>query len=173
VKSLLRKCTTFLRMPVREKYWFFLVWIISGPVRAALLLLPFRKMTPVLGEHCGKLQLTALASVEQRQRAWRIGRVTELAASYTPWQSKCLVQACAASILLRYYRIPYVMHLGVARDSEDTDTDGSAMKAHAWLSVGPRIVTGRDGHRAFTIVSTFVSPALLNKPGDNGVLDAS
>ncbi|EAU55005.1 hypothetical protein AL013_02105 [Mariprofundus ferrooxydans] len=160
-------------MPGREKCWFCLVWIISGPIRAGLLLLPFRKMAPMLGEHCSNLQLAAVVGDTQRQRAWRIGRITELAASYTPWQSKCLVQACAASILLRYYRIPYVMHLGVARDSEDTDTDGSAMKAHAWLSVGPRIVTGRDGHRAFTIVSTFVSPALLNKPGDNGVLDAS
>lgn len=157
MKSLLRKFGTFLRMPVREQCWFFWIWIVSGPIRAGLLQLPFRKMAPMLGEHCSNLQLAAVVSEEQRQRAWRIGRVTELAASYTPWESKCLVQACAASLLLRYYRIPYVMHLGVTRGGEAEDV----LKAHAWLSVGPWIVTGRDGHRAFTIVSTFTSPALL------------
>nr|WP_241696916.1 lasso peptide biosynthesis B2 protein [Mariprofundus sp. KV] len=166
---MLRKCGTFLRMPIREKFWFFWIWLISGPIRAALLLLPFRKMAPMLGEHCSNLQLAAIASDEQKQQAWRIGRIVELAASYTPWESKCLVQACMASILLRRYGIPYVIHLGVTRGDGVQD----ALKAHAWLSVGPWIVTGRDGHRTFTIVSTFVSPGLFATIKDQEIAHAS
>lgn len=146
--------------------------MLSAPIRAGLLLLPFRKMVPLLGQHQSNIQLTSVVSEAQRQRAWRIGRITELAAGYTPWESKCLVQACAASILLRYYRIPYVMHLGVTRGGENADA-GNALKAHAWLSVGPWIVTGGDGHRAFTIVSTFVSPELLTAIHGDGASRAS
>lgn len=157
MRSLLRKCSSFLHIPAREKLWFCWLWLLSGMIRAAVLLLPFRKLAPMLGEHCSNLQLATLASEEQKQLAWRIGRMVDLAASYTPWESKCLVQACAASLLLRHYDIPYVIHLGVSRGGEV----GDVLKAHAWLAVGPWIIAGRDGHRAFTIVSTFVSPELL------------
>jgi len=154
----LRKCISFVRIPFREKIWFLWLFFLSGLIRAALLILPFRFIAPWLGLHHQNYQLASVASGQQRLMAWRIGRITELVASYTPWQSKCLVQAMAAKMLLAHYQIPYVLHLGVTKAAgQDLD----ALKAHAWLSVGPWIITGREGHRAFTIVSTFVAPSIL------------
>lgn len=166
--ALLRKCVSFLRLPVREKFWFFWLFLLSGPIRAAILLLPFRWLAPRIGVHYENLQLATVVSEEQRMLAWHIGRMMELAAAYTPWESKCLVQAIATKVLLAHYRIPYVLYLGVTKGP-----DGSELKAHAWLSVGPWIITGRDGHRAFTIVSTFVSPLLLTVGVVDGTVNES
>jgi len=157
MKILLRKFASFMRTPLREKLWFFWLFFLSGLIRAALLILPFRLLAPWLGQHHQNYQLASVTSEQQRLMAWRIGRITELATSYTPWQSKCLVQAMAAKALLAHYKIPYVLHLGVTKAGQSID----ALKAHAWLSVGPWIITGREGHRAFTIVSTFVAPSIL------------
>ncbi|GMR00476.1 MAG: hypothetical protein BMS9Abin18_1326 [Zetaproteobacteria bacterium] len=158
---LLRKCISFVRIPFREKLWLFWLFLLSGLIRACLLVLPFRCIAPWLGLHHQNYQLASVTSEQQKLMAWRIGRITELAASYTPWQSKCLVQAMAAKVLLAHYRIPYVLHLGVTKAAGQSF---DALKAHAWLSVGPWIITGREGHRAFTIISTFVAPSILN-PG--------
>jgi len=156
--------TLFFRLPAREKLWFVFAWFLSGVIRLFLLILPFRWIAPRLGLHLNNTQLCAVTPEKQRKLAWRIGKITELACKYTPWQSKCLVQAMVARTLLGYYKIPYVMHLGVAK----TDNAEDLLKAHAWLSVGPWIITGRDGHKQFTIVSTFISPAVLGQPSPTG-----
>jgi len=164
MNRILRKFRSFLAIRNREKFWFFLLNVLSGLIRAAILTIPFRRIAPYMGRHFRNEQLAALATQEQLQTAWRIGRITDLVARYTPWESKCLVQAIMVRALLGYYNIPYVMHLGVTKSmaQESGVEGGSILKAHAWLSVGPWIVTGRDGHRAFTIVSTFVQPSLFD-----------
>jgi len=163
MNRILRKCRNFLSLRNREKVWFVFLFILSAWVRLLILTLPFRRIAPCLGAHYQNHQLAAIASKDQLYTAWRIGRVTELATKYTPWQSKCLVQAILARILLGYYSIPYVMHLGVRKSAPITDIqqEENILKAHAWLSVGPRIITGREGHRAFAIVATFIQPSLL------------
>ena len=164
MNPILRKIRTFLAMRSREKLWFFLLFVLSGIARAAILTVPFRHVAPYLGRHYQNEQLACIATKEQLQTAWRIGRITESVSKYTPWQSKCLVQAMMVRSLLGYYDIPYVMHLGVTKSQAGEGTtvgDENVLKAHAWLSVGPWIVSGREGHRAFTIVSTFVQPSLL------------
>jgi len=149
--------TLFLRLPAREKAWFMFAWLFSGIVRASLLSIPFRWIAPRLGTHFNNTQLCALTTEDKRKLAWRIGKITELATKYTPWESKCLVQAMVARVLLGYYKIPYIMHLGVTK-TEDPD---NLLKAHAWLYVGPWVITGREGHKQFTVVSTFITPSLL------------
>jgi len=137
-----------------------LLFLFSGLARAAILLLPFRFLAPLLGQHYKNVSLAALVTEDQRLIAWRIGRITESACKYTPWESKCLVQALIARSLLAWYHIPYVLYLGVCKAGA-SENQGEELKAHAWLSVGPWIITGREGHKAFTIVSTFVQPSLL------------
>ena len=163
MNRMLRKCRTFLTMRHREKIWFLFLFPLSGLIRAAILTIPFRHVAPYLGRHHQNYQLAALATKNQMQTAWRIGRITELASKFTPWDSKCLVQVVMVRCLLAYYKIPYVIHLGVvkARTGAEPLENGELMKAHAWLAVGQWIVSGREGHKAFTIVSTFVQPALL------------
>jgi len=166
MKLLWRKICSFLSIKNREKLWFFLLFILSGFSRAAVLTLPFRRVAPYLGRHFQNTQLAALVSEKQLRTAWRIGRITELTAAYTPWQSKCLIQAMMAKFLLSYYDIPYVMYLGVTKSAARAagKQDANNLQAHAWLTVGPWVITGREGHRAFTIVSTFVTPSLLESP---------
>lgn len=151
------KLATFLQFPLRDKIWFAVLYAGSGVVRLALLMFPFRWYMRLLGRQYKNTQLSVLVNEQQREQAWRIGSITALAAKYTPWESKCLVQASVAILLLGYYKIPYVMYCGVSRSRDGT----GELKAHAWLSVGPWVVTGRDGHTAFTITSTFVAPAIL------------
>ena len=160
LKRLIRKLITFYRIPLREKLWLTFLYPYSGIIRAATLLLPFNQLAKLLGHHSQNVQLSSLATEEEYLRASRIGRITEITSRYTPWKSKCLVQAIMARTLLGYYGIPYVFHFGahITGDSKES------MKAHAWVKVGPRIITGRKGHKSYGIVATYTSlPLGLNE----------
>ncbi len=157
MRRLLRNGQRFARLSRREQVWFVLLFVGCGLARAALLTLPFRRLVPYMGAHAEQGSCPPEVSEDQQRLARRIGRLTALAAQYTPWQSACLVQALVAARLLAYYHIPYVLHLGVAKTTPPSD----GFQAHAWLRVGPWIVTGREGYQAFTVVGTFVAPATL------------
>jgi Transglutaminase-like superfamily len=153
-----RKLHTVWRLPYREKLWVLLLYPYSGIVRASLYLFHFKVLSQVLGQHYQNHTLSPLVSKSQRMRAWRIGQIVELTARYTPWESKCLVQAVMARTLLGFYGIPYIIHVGALMTHDDKDP----LKAHAWVKVGALIIAGREGHQAFAIVSSFVSKSLLN-----------
>ena len=57
-------------------------------------------------------------------------------AAHLPWRADCLVQALAAERWLRREGIASCLHLGVPKVKAD------ALQAHAWLTVGERIVIG-------------------------------
>lgn len=80
-----------------------------------------------------------------RRIGWAIGAVSR----YTPWESKCLVQAIVAKLLLRRQLLPNTLYLGVANG------DAGKLVAHAWIRTGTRVVTGGYGLDAYTIVATF------------------
>lgn len=142
------KLKTFLvRMPLRKRIWFILMWPLMGLLRVAILVLPFKAYGWLLGRHRGLKQISMLASQQQIELAWRIGACADLTSRYTPWESKCLVQALTCAIWCRWYRIPYVAYLGVRKDEQ------AVMKAHAWVRVGPAVITGREGHTAYTVVA--------------------
>lgn len=150
----IRKFRTLLGLPLREKFWLLLLFFLSGVTRAVLLTLPFRSLAPFLGNHYQKVELSPIVSQAQLQLARQIGQCCETIARYTPWESKCLVQAIMATALLKWYCIPYVLHLGVAKSDQPGD---EKLLAHAWVKVGPSVITGRAGHQNFCVVSTFVS----------------
>ncbi len=143
-------------MPIRDKVWLCPLFIYSGIVRLAILILPFRTLAPLLGQHHRNVQLSPLATPIQLEQAWRIGRIVRTATRWTPWQSKCLVQAILVRSLFTYYEIPYVLYLGTTL----TEEGEAPMKSHAWIKVGPWIVIGREGHRKYHVVGSFISPLL-------------
>lgn len=159
-----RKLQTAIRLPWLEKLWILFLMPVSGIARAALLVIPFRYLSRCFGMHHQNIPLSVIVPQQQLQMAWRIGRVCELVSRYTPWQSMCLVQAIMAKTLLSLYRIPCVLYFGVAKTPSDPPSgdDDKALKAHAWLMVGPWIITGRGNQQAFTVVSTFVSRSVFN-----------
>ena len=123
------------------------VFVSLGLVRLALLLLPFRYISPGLGTHSAE---TAMDDTGSLPVVRRIGWAVEAAARYTPWDSKCLVQAVVAQHLLRRRGIKSTLYLGVAKDPVE------GLKAHAWLRVGRQTVTGGGG-QSYTVVSTFAA----------------
>ncbi len=156
--KLFKKSRTVWRLPVREKCWILFLYPYSGLIRLMILTVPFKWLSYLLGQHYQNHQLSPLVSDSQRLVAWRIGRITELTACYTPWESKCLVQAIMARTLLGFYHIPYIIHLGAKMSNEIN----LPMKAHAWVKVGGWVIAGREGHRRFGIVSSFVAPSVID-----------
>lgn len=59
-------------------------------------------------------------------------------AARLPWKADCLVQAMAAEHWLKRAGIASTLHFGVPRDK------AHRLEAHAWLTVGTRVVTGGD-----------------------------
>lgn len=118
--------------------------------RMQLLFLPFRRIAPKLGnlDQTGSfdtLDEIALTTVRP------VARSIKTMAKYVPWQSKCLVQAMAGKRMLSKRGIETTLYLGVNKQ-------GSDMKAHAWLRVGPHYITGGNGEPEYTVVRTFHNP---------------
>lgn len=129
------------RSPLLVEAFFWL-----GIARLAILIFPFRRIEPYLGRRMAESALEAPPDNGQlREVAWAVNRVSR----YTPWQSKCLVQAIAAKRMLQSRNIVSTLYLGVARSGAKT------LEAHAWLRSGPAYVTGGQERKDFTVVAMF------------------
>ena len=64
---------------------------------------------------------------------------------YLPWKGKCLVQALTGKILLRLLGLSGTIYLGVKKEDDK-------LKAHAWLIAGNTFISGKEGHKKFTVV---------------------
>lgn len=149
--ALRRKVASWWAKPRREKIWFVPALILLGIVRCVLLIVPFRHIAPLLGKAIQETSLEPQADESEIAYALSIGHAIELAASYTPWESKCLAQAITARVLLGFNYLPYSLFLGVHNGTAE------GMRAHAWVCTGSAVVTGEKSCQEFTVVSTFVS----------------
>jgi hypothetical protein len=124
-----------------------------GTLRAAILVLPFRRITRLMGLAPG--ENLGAADPALAERAARVGWAVRTVASRTPWQSACLAQALAGAILLRRHGLPGTIYLGVAKEAGAAN----ALTAHAWLRCGDAILTGAAGRERFAVVAAFAWPA--------------
>jgi hypothetical protein len=124
-------------------------FLLLGAARLALIILPFKWLAVTLGRHMEEPGKEMNPSVVRCARM--IGQAVCAAANYTPWKSVCLPQAVAAKWMLKRRRIAATLYLGVSKDGSKPQE----LAAHAWLRCGTLILTGRDGHRRFTVVSKF------------------
>jgi hypothetical protein len=131
------------RLLLLEAFWLL------GIARLAVLALPFKWLAVSLGRHMSETDAPIRAADLHLARS--VGRAVCSAASYTPWESVCLPQAVAAQWMLKRRHVACTLYLGVAKD----EVTPEKLKAHAWLRCGDLILTGREGHRKFTVVSTF------------------
>ena len=142
---------------MREKLWLCGMYPLSGLLRVGLALAPFRYWAPYLGREVSDRPFCPLATESQERLAWRIGRTCALAARYTPWETKCLAQAILTRTWLGRFRIPYVVHIGVKKAGPGAP---DPFAAHAWVQVGRLVVCGRQGHAAFTVLSSYADKRL-------------
>lgn len=135
-----------------------LAFVGLGLARAAVLLLPFPRLSRWLGASIGAVALMPLATPAQMRRASLIGRVIGKMARYTPWNSNCLAQALLARMLLGALHIPYALHLGLLPKAV---APGETL-AHAWVVCGRVFVTGDNGFANYPVVAVFVSAGLAS-----------
>lgn len=77
-------------------------------------------------------------SPEQDGLVERVADVIPRVAARLPWRADCLVQAKAAQHWLARSGIASSLHFGVPKEKQPE------FEAHAWLTVGSRVVTGGD-----------------------------
>lgn len=122
-------------------------FILLGICRVLILTVKFKRIAPYLGilmkESSTEVLYKDLYVVENI--AWAINNSSK----FTFWESKCLVQAITAKVMLRRRKIKSTIYFGVFKDEDNK------IKAHAWVRCGNMIVNGEKGKEKFTIVSVF------------------
>ncbi|UZW14952.1 lasso peptide biosynthesis B2 protein [Clostridium pasteurianum] len=145
--QLLRKLKKIVKLPQRDKKILLEAFSISGLVRWAILFIPFRKLSVIYGKSNGE---TAIEVPEdEKEIIFRIGWAVEQISYRTPWESKCLVKALTAQIMLARRKVSSTLYLGVAKDKNNK------LLAHAWLRSGQVIVTGARQRSGFKEVARF------------------
>lgn len=150
------------------------VFIGLALARAAVLLVPFPRLSRRFGQSMGAVALVPLAAPADVRNAARIGRVIRAVARRTPWDSNCLAQAVLARVLLGLLRIPYSLHLGLRSASGGADDP----IAHAWVACGRVFVSGGNGFANYAVVASFVpagwvSAATAATPPSSPAINAS
>jgi hypothetical protein len=116
-------------------------------VRAAMALLPFRRIAAWLGTPGAESPPNATA--EETYMAQEIGWAVGAVARRVPWDGRCLAQALAAASMLRRRGLEGTVSFGAAQGN------CAGFDAHAWLRFGSCIVTGGPGHQRFKAFTTF------------------
>jgi hypothetical protein len=115
--------------------------------RIAMVLFPFRRIAAWLGTPGAETPATATAS--EIHTAQEIGWAVSVLARRIPWDGRCLAQALAATGMLRRRGLEGTVSFGAYRG------ESSGFDAHAWLRLGPCVVTGGPGHQRFKTFTTF------------------
>lgn len=142
-----------VRLFTRYRWWQMLlaplVFLGLGLARLMILTLPFKRYQWVLGRKTSTIGDT-LGDAATADRARQIGRIVRATAQVTPWTSNCLPQAMVAAWLLRRGSVPYALHLGVKKGTDDP------LEAHAWIMSAGVGVTGLRESIGMTPVATYI-----------------
>lgn len=153
---------TFGGLKLRDKILIIRVFILTAAARSAMLFISFKN----LRKHMGKLneESSFNLSYDEYKIAQRISWSINKVSRYTPWESKCLVQALTAQYLLSRSHIENTLYLGVSRknyinvENEEIkstqENKKSSLVAHSWIRCGNYYVTGGDGS-GFKVVAKF------------------
>jgi hypothetical protein len=147
-----RKFTVLMHAPLFIKLWLLPAWVLLGLGRLTVLIIPFRRIVPLLGNFAGTESQLPLLAPDQRNSALLIGQTVRMAGRHAPWRANCFAQAIAASLLLRLYKIPYSIFFGVRPTIAHRH---SPIEAHAWTAAGDVAITGGQGFKSFTVVAVF------------------
>lgn len=154
----MRKIKSFISLPLVDQLAFPWIWLLLGLARVVILVVPFRVFSSWLGVYSKVNVYTPDITMIQTRKARRLGCLVRASATVTPWESACFPRALVACFLLRLVGVPYVMHFGLAKNTNSSSED--PMKAHAWVIAGPVSVTGGEGLE-YSVVASYISPLLL------------
>lgn len=146
--SLKSDLAKLLKRSGHERFLLLESMFLLGAIRAAVLCVPFRLIVRLLRLEPHE---TPENLPPDRAFATAVGWAVAAAASRTPWQSTCLVQALCGLVMLRRRGILCTLCLGVAKEERALEP----VSAHAWLRCGGEILVGSGGHERFTLLSAF------------------
>lgn len=154
------KIQHIIQLSWERKMWLVVFSLGSLLCWFAIRLASSRKLAGNMGhQYLQNRMLCVLTHEEQAATASRMGKLMHSVSNNVPWESKCLTEALCVKWLLNRYKIPAVFYLG-ARINSDNEHESDHMQAHAWLSVGPYVVSGAPEHLNYQVVATFVSPIM-------------
>ena len=141
------KIIKFWKLPGRYQKIVIEAVFLMGAARFSILVFPFKKVASVMGKPMTETSenIDARLLNTARQVAWFVRKL----ADFTPWESKCLVQALTAQMMLKRRKIPSTLYLGIAKDNN------KKLIAHAWLRCGSSILTGDYERPSFSTVAWF------------------
>lgn len=141
--------TKFLRFPICEQGTLMEAIFCLGLARL-LLLVPFRRLAPLMGQPQGGLdRSTVILRADERAAALAVRDALLRIAARLPWHSSCLVRALAGGFMVRRRRLPSVIHLGAQGGAE------RELSAHAWLRCGDVDVVGAEISDEYTPIVAF------------------
>lgn len=116
----------------RGKKLFVQTYPIMTLVRLGLLLLPFNRLSAMVGK---SNHLTFLAIAPHQVNAGRIAQAVYRSSKYQPGSPMCLARALTTAVLMNIYSLPYELNIGVAKGESGID-------AHAWIVSQDRVIVG-------------------------------
>lgn len=138
-------------MPAGDKLMLLPAWLLLLGAALGLRLVPFRRLSVLLGHQLGAIACVPLADPGEEARARLVKRAIRRAARLAPLRSDCLPQALAGAVLCRLLGVPTTAHLGVRLG------DDPGFLAHAWLCSGRVAVTGGTSFDDYVAVSCFAA----------------
>jgi hypothetical protein len=132
------------------KKMYLTAFFYSLYIRFCMLFVRYKRYESTMGSR-GKIISYIELSPIQFQQIKLVKTVVLANSKYTPWESKCMVQALSAKWLLKKYNIPSTIYFGVTKDEENL----GKLKAHAWLKVNETFITGALGHKKFKVVNFY------------------
>lgn len=150
-----RKIKTFFKLSYKEKLLVVEIFFLCGIVRLIILTVPFSYIRKHLGKYGS--QSTTTVEKENYKITYRVGTLVSATSKYTPWQSKCLVQAIVAQHILKRHCLGTTLYFGVAKDHK------GQTQAHAWLRYGEMIVTGGEVANYFKTVGYYSNESLIKE----------
>jgi hypothetical protein len=144
---LTRKTRAFFSIGWRDKLLLLEALFFTGVARLIMVFIHFDKYKNYIGVY--KKETLLELDLEDYKVIRKISWAIKLGSKYTPWESKCLVQALTAQKMLKRRKIGSTLYLGVNKDENNN------MKAHSWLRSGQLIVTGGRYKNDFTEVARF------------------
>lgn len=156
VMNPIRRIGAFIRAPAMYKLLALeAAWEL---LRARLLtLLPATAYTPELGRlvETSPPQVSAPVNLAGRSEAAAIGHVVGVVGRCMPFRALCLQQAIAVRRMLNRRGIPAMVYLGISRDQSDRIRADLGRAAHAWVTVGSRVVSGEGVLEKYAVVARF------------------
>lgn len=138
----------FLTRPSRDRRALVEAFLLLALARAALTVVPFRRLAAWLGTPA--TGSTAPSRAEEGE-VEIVGRAIATAARHLPWDSRCFAQSLAATAMLRRRGLASITSLGVAREP------GGGLRAHAWTRCGDLPVAGGDEAARYQVVAIYRS----------------